>query len=289
MSQQSSHQGPRVKVFYQRSDQPAARKLAQELYHSPLVDAIELDPHHPPAFVARECPGATERLEQLLLKTTTSSPQPHLALEVLKYCALQYYDGGLYLDADSPLMDTLDHLVSSHSATHHMAVLNDPFLPKTIHGALLWLNTNNNNNMRNSNSNNRHRDSTKIASGMLQILLTTNLQVLESNPLLLSKSLYDLIATHAGVGKLSAGPVGDSWFVLQHSCTIDPLGGRQVTAPVSTYALKSYRYVSVSPLYLYIYIFTYTLLCLTPLLILFSTLQFDTELPGTQWLLLQHL
>jgi hypothetical protein len=152
-----------------------------------------------------------------------------LAIELLKYCAFVHYGGGLYLDSTSPLVDTFDHILfskaSTTTTTTNMAVLNDAFLPRSIHGALLRLQNNDND----------------VAKDMLQILLTTSLPVLESSPLLLAKSLYDLIAAKAGVGKLSAGAVGDDWFFLQHSCTINPLGGRQVTAPVSNYALNSYR------------------------------------------------
>ena len=118
-------------------------------------------------------------------------------------------------------MDTLDHVLSYGK---NIAVLNDPFVPRSVHGALLWL-----------------KDDTKVAANMLQILLTTSVQVLESSPLLLAKSLYDIIATRAGVGKLSPGPVADNWYLLQHSCTVQPLGGRAVTTPISTYALNSYR------------------------------------------------
>lgn len=205
-----SSTSPRVKVLVNPSKHTTSEKVLQDLQRSPLVEqVVVLDGSND--FV-RSCPGVSERLDQLA---------PHLQVELLKYCALSHYKGGLYLDSGSPLMDTLDHVLSYGK---NIAVLNDPFVPRSVHGALLWL-----------------KDDTKVAANMLQILLTTSVQVLESSPLLLAKSLYDIIATRAGVGKLSPGPVADNWYLLQHSCTVQPLGGRAVTTPISTYALNSYR------------------------------------------------
>jgi hypothetical protein len=205
----------RSKVFYPVSDQQTADKLQQDLRNCALADPIPLDPKNPPDFLS-SCPGVSERLKILI---SPSSQQPHLAMELLKYCALSIHGGSAYIDSESPLMVSLDLLLAKR---RNVAILNDSFLPRTIHGSFLWL------------------QDTSVAKDMLQILVTTNLQVLESSPLLLSKSLYDLLAARAGVGKLSAGPNGD-WYLWQHSCTVDPLGGRQVTAPISNYALQSYR------------------------------------------------
>lgn len=209
---QQSSPSAKIKVVVAPSQHSTARKVLQDLHHSPLVEqVVVLDPK---GEYVQSCTGASERLGHL---------PSHLQWELLKYCALQYYKGGvLYLDAESPLMDTLDHILSYNK---NIAVVNDPFVPRSIHGALLYLTKN----------------SQAVASSMLQILLTTSVPVLESSPLLLTKSLYDIIATQAGVGKLSPGPVGDSWYLLYHSCTVHPLGGRAVTTPISNYALNSYR------------------------------------------------
>lgn len=202
----------RIKVVVAPSKHSTAQKLLQDLQHSLLVEqVIVLDPA---GEYVQSCTGASQRLEMLPL---------HLQWELLKYCALQYYKGGvLYLDAESPLMDTLDHILSYNK---NLAVLNDPFVPRSMHGALLYLNKNS------------QKD---VASNMLQILMTTAVPVLDSSPLLLAKSLHDIIAMQAGVGKLSAGPAGD-WYLLQHACTVHPLGGREVNTPISNYALNSYR------------------------------------------------
>jgi hypothetical protein len=146
----------------------------------------------------------------------------HLALELLKYCALS--EGGLFLDSDSPMVSTLEDLMLG-SKTKNMAVLNDEYVPRAIHGAFLYL-----------------KDGS-IAQQMVQVLTTTSFDVLKSSPLLLPKSLYDAIAAQAKVGALTPGALNEDWHLLQHKCTINPLGGRQVTAPISNYALNSYRYV----------------------------------------------
>ena len=218
-SSRGSGGGSMMKVFYPSSNQQTAAKLQQDLRNCDIADPIVLDTKNPPQDLVSSCPGVPERLEVL---TGPSAQQPHLAMEVLKYCALSLHPGSSYIDSESPLMVSLDGLLSRDS---NVAILNDPFLQKTIHGSFLKL------------------QDPSVAKDMLQILLTTNLHVLESNPLLLPKSLYDIIATRAGVGKLSAGPNGDtnSWYLWQHSCTVNPLGDRQVTAPISNYALQSYR------------------------------------------------
>ncbi len=200
-----------IRVYYDStaSRSPLFRKFQSELNDG--IEAIPLDVHAPPSFL-QSCSGAPERVAGMI-----EAHQPHLALEVLKYCALQ--QGGVYVDAaSSVLMDTLEHLHQGRN----VAVLNDPFLPASIHGALLVV------------------QNSKIPKSMLEILLTTKLETLISTPTLLPKSLYDLVATEVGVETLSVGKNGP-WYLLQHTCIMDPLGGRQVTAPISTYALQSYR------------------------------------------------
>mmetsp|Transcript_77505 Transcript_77505/g.116500 ORF Transcript_77505/g.116500 Transcript_77505/m.116500 type:complete len:750 (-) Transcript_77505:356-2605(-) len=213
--------GTRSKVFYPISAQQTADKLQQDLRNCALADPIPLDIQNPPDFLS-SCPGVSERLKAVL---SPSSQQPHLAMELLKYCALSLHAGSVYIDSESPLMVSLDLLLAKR---RNVAILNDSFLPRTIHGSFLWV------------------QDTSVAKDMLNILVTTSLRVLESSPLLLPKSLYDLLAARAGVGKLSAGP-NDDWYLWQHSCTVDPLGGRQVTAPISNYALQSYRLTQNCP------------------------------------------
>jgi Glycosyltransferase sugar-binding region containing DXD motif len=274
-----SKSGLRVPVFYPKSDrhlhnnnnnddlwetgtQAMLSKLEEDISLSSVVsDVVALDPENPPYFI-NKCAGgdATERL-----KVLRQSKQPHLASELLKYCALQYHRGGLYIDSQSALTSTLDHILAKTTSVirpdgtvqvlpgqsqHNLAVINDPKVaPNSIHGALFYIVP-----YDKSSSN-------SVVDGMIEVLMTTNIKVLESSPLLLPKSLYDFVAAHARVATLSAGlTVGGAsgatgnndiynknWYLLQHTCTLYALGQREVTTPVSSYALNSYRLTQNCP------------------------------------------
>lgn len=211
-----------ISIFVSHSETPNAGKLLRDLEHSPSVqEVVVLNDQDPtlPEFVAATCGSEMVQRRYQEFRTT----HKHLALELLKYCALSI-EGGLFLDSDSPVLSTIEGLLGSKAK--NMALLNDEYVPRAIHGAFLFL-----------------RDGT-IAKQMVQVLTTTSFDVLKSSPLLLPKSLYDAIAEHAKVGALTPGPLSESWYLLQHKCTINPLGGRQVTAPISNYALNSYRYIN---------------------------------------------
>jgi hypothetical protein len=210
-----------ISVFVSHSETPNAAKLLRDLEHSPSVQKVVVLNHQEPKlpkFVLPACGNDMVQNRYQEFQTT----HKHLALELLKYCALS--EGGLFLDSDSPMVSTLEDLMLG-SKTKNMAVLNDEYVPRAIHGAFLYL-----------------KDGS-IAQQMVQVLTTTSFDVLKSSPLLLPKSLYDAIAAQAKVGALTPGALNEDWHLLQHKCTINPLGGRQVTAPISNYALNSYRYV----------------------------------------------
>lgn len=221
-----------LRVFYDATSESSSTTLSRRMQIELKSDAdtsklepVPLDVHKPPSFV-RDCPGASERMQSLL-----KLGQDHLALEVLKYCGFVTSRGtGLYIDSGaSVLMDTLDHVLQVvGGGRSNIAVLNDPFMASSIHGAMLYLNPN------------HASKNLAVAQAMLEILISTKVEILLSNPTLLPKSLYDLVATDAGMSQLTAGQ-DERWYLLQHSCTIDPLGGRQVTAPISSFALQSYR------------------------------------------------
>jgi hypothetical protein len=122
----------RVKVFSAYMDHSIARKQRQDLSASPLVEHIVLNTKEQAEFLrANSCAeGALERFQKLV-----DSSREHLALELFKFCALKQY-GGMYVDAESPLVDTLDHLLAKEG---NVAVLNDPSFPRSIHGSLLIL------------------------------------------------------------------------------------------------------------------------------------------------------
>jgi hypothetical protein len=122
----------RVKVFSAYMDHSIARKQRQDLSASPLVEHIVLNTNEQAEFLrANSCAeGALERFQKLV-----DSSREHLALELFKFCALKQY-GGMYVDPESPLVDTLDHLLAKAG---NVAVLNDPSFPRSIHGSLLIL------------------------------------------------------------------------------------------------------------------------------------------------------
>ena len=207
--------GTRIKIFSSYSDQSTALKQRQDLAASNGVEHLVLSVKEQAEFLESHVAcgsGAKERFQQL---------PNHLGQELFKYCALFEY-GGMYLDAESPLLDTVEHLLSKQ---FNMAVLNDPAFPKTMHGSMLLL----------------RKPRSNIAKGMIQVIMTTAVDVLNSSPLLLPRTLHDLIAMENSVSSLFAGPVGD-WFFLQHKCNVDPLR-REVSLGVSSLSLNSYRYV----------------------------------------------
>jgi hypothetical protein len=205
------------KVFSAYSEQSTAAKQRQDLAASPLVEHIVLNAQEQADFLSSHhcADGAVERFQEL---------PTHLAQELWKYCAL-YTFGGMYLDAESPIMMPVDQLLSR---TQNIAVLADSALTKSMHGSLLYL----------------AQPQSTIATSMIQVLLTTPTKVLESSPLLLPRTLHDLIANQVHMASLYAGEVSDNWFILQHTCHVDPLRRTQLTAGISAYALNSYRYVA---------------------------------------------
>jgi hypothetical protein len=212
------------KVFSAYSEQSTAAKQRQDLATSPLVVHIVLNAQEQVDFLSSyHCVDeAVERFQEL---------PTHLAQELWKYCAL-YTFGGMYLDAESPLMIPVDKLLGR---TRNVAVLADPALTKSMHGSLLYL----------------AQPQSSVAKSMIEVLLTTSTKVLEASPLLLPRTLHDLIANQAHVTSLHAGSVSDSWFLLQHTCHVDPLRRTQVTAGISAYALNSYRYVAHEKLFIH--------------------------------------
>lgn len=210
-------------------------KFMQDIQYSVSVgDIVPLDTRRPPKFLD-SCKGGGGTDSAAVKKRFAelkASRQPHLATELLKYCALQHYDGGLYLDSQSTLSITVDHLLTEMTNPkigyitvsgndRNIAVLNDPKIsPDSIHGGLLYV---------------RKKKSTKIVEGMISTLLSTDVKTLEKSPLLLSKTLYDLMKKDA------PSKSKDVWYFLQHTCNLFSLGQRKVATPVDAYALNSYR------------------------------------------------
>lgn len=255
-------------------------KLEEDINLSSVVsEAVALDPENPPYFI-NKCSTTSNSGNDISdsaadrLKTLLQSKQPHLAIELLKYCALQHHRGGLYIDSQSALTSTLDHILTKTTSVvgpngavqvfpghseHNLAIINDPKVaPNSIHGALFYI-----------APYDKSSSSNTVVDGMIDVLMTTSIKILESSPLLLPKSLYDLVAADARVASLTPGlttTVGSGtgavgvdgnslvnndnkkdWYLLQHTCTLYALGQREITTPVSSYALNSYRLTQNCP------------------------------------------
>uniref|UniRef100_A0A7S4AJP2 Alpha 1,4-glycosyltransferase domain-containing protein n=1 Tax=Pseudo-nitzschia australis TaxID=44445 RepID=A0A7S4AJP2_9STRA len=273
------------------SASPVTDKLVEDLRHSPSVsEVIGLDAEHPPAFldncgingngIAVVAASGVEFGTSTSASTSSStakkrfdllkaSKQPHLAMELLKYCALEHYGGGLYLDSQSTLSTTLDHALSqaASSGSGNLAVLNDSKIsPESIHGGILCITgeyqyeyeyeyeygSDSSRSKQSSSKKKGKKSAFVVVEGMIRLLLSTELSVLESSPLFLPKSLYTLIAKDMGAAELSSASTEppqseSSWYLLQHTCSLFSLGQRQLTAPISPYALNSHRLTQNCP------------------------------------------
>lgn len=238
-----TYSGAGIRVFYPvygyggdsgLSSSAVEEKLVEDLQNSRVImEVVPLDTRAPPGFL--ETCGGTPAAAKERFNFLKASKQPHLALELLKYCALEHYRGGLYVDSQSTLSNTLENIVSK-SSTGNLAVLNDPKIsPDGIHGGILYV----------AEESSKTKQSNAVVKGMIRLLLSTEIALLESSPLFLPKSLYGLVAKDMGVQDLSKASLNQSessvWYLLQHTCSLFSMAQRQVTAPISTFALNSHR------------------------------------------------
>lgn len=200
----------RITVFGSLSDDSIARKQRQDLAQSLETDTVLLEPllltlEQQLVFVQKHCgEPAAARFTAL-----TQAHQEQLAEQVFKYCALSQPQWGtsVYVDSASPLIVRLQDTLATVLDTHvNLAVLGDAYFPRTIHGSLLVLTL----------------DKTHIAARMLAVLLETSVEALTVNSLLIPQTLYELIAVDAK-DTLGSGKNGDSWYLLQQKCHVDPL------------------------------------------------------------------
>jgi len=164
------------------------------------------------------------------------------------------------VDSQSTLGTTLDRVLAraASSGSGNLAVINDPKIaPDSIHGALLYIAGGKKQKKQKQKQNQKQNQnqkpalsSTSVVGGMIRLLLSTEVSVLESSPLFLPKSLYGLVAADTGANELSAieePSVESGWYLLQHTCSLFSLGQRQYTAPTAPYALSSYRLTQNCP------------------------------------------
>jgi hypothetical protein len=98
-----------------------------------------------------------------------------------------------------------------------VAVLGHAYLPSTIHGSLLVLSGEN----------------TALARDMLELLVQTDSNVLETSPLLLPRALYAYVASQAKKAQQPLRPGFEGqWFLLEQTCHLNPL--RRRSSPSSS-------------------------------------------------------
>lgn len=188
-----------TKIFLNFLETSPARKLRNSLqggaFGSLVVVANATEQQYEFLRSSKLVKGAPERF-QLLIK----SNHYELAEELWKYCAL-WHDGGLYLDAQSQLLNPLPlkKIIADNSGHTRdgVAVLMDSFAPMSVHGSLLLF---------------RHAKS-KVALEMAKLIVETNISTLIDSPLLLPHTLFALIHNAESNG---------GWYLLPQSCSESP-------------------------------------------------------------------
>ncbi len=120
-------------------------------------------------FVQQNCPSQIKRYDEI-------SSYTDIQLEIWKYCQMSNTDAPsvAYLDARSPLLYPWRKVVHKNS---HLAILQESY-EKSVHSALLVLSSS----IR-----------VTVAQQMLQLISSTSLQKIKSQPLLLPQALYPIL------------------------------------------------------------------------------------------------
>jgi hypothetical protein len=167
--------------------------------------------------------------------------QEYFAIDVFKWCALATSDeeATAYLESTSPALMRLQELV--HDGSRSMVILGDGKLfPSTMHGSFVLL----------------RKEHRFIAQEMLRTIVETNLDSLQASPLLIPRTLYNLVVTHVQkldmskrddqtTFSLTPGDYLGSWRILEQKCLMDPL--RRMEKPSSWTDTSSHRLVHRCP------------------------------------------
>ena len=229
-------------VYKDAKASPVTEKLMQDILHSAKVgEIIPIDVEHPGEFL-ESCGNNNGGLKgssnmndvQKRFLGLKSSKQPHLATELLKFCAMKHHQGGLYLDSQSTLTITIDHILAEMTkpaSGGNLAVLNDPKIsPDSVHGAMFYV---------------KKKKSQQVIEGMIDEFLAADVAYLEKSPLFVGKTLHNLIQKDTDDSSWKKSSAG--WHFLQHTCSISSSLGKRPdtnTPLTQAYALNSYRYVS---------------------------------------------
>lgn len=197
---------PNLDVFLAYSDSPVARKKLKDFgANDGIRIVVSNSQEQMNYFELNKCvDNALERYQAFVKKE-----QPHLAQELWKFCVLSHH-GGLYVDAESPLLISVDEI---RSQNRNVAITSDYF-DNTIHGAILLL-----------------KDG-HIAQQMAKLLVDTPVSTLIASPLIVAQTLYQLI--HDENSSMSR------WHLYKHSCVINALSGRKLSSYSPTNRLAHY-------------------------------------------------
>ena len=160
-------------------------------------------------FIQTACQGQTDLDSVARFQELVDANQEHLATEIYKYCALRSTSlgGGIWLDSESPwmipLMEFLDqqHLQEGTSFPSIAVLGDDSNVPQTIHGSLLML----------------QPKQQQLADEMLQLLISSPLQDLLYDALLLPRTLHDIIERQVK-DTLRLGENHHQWYLLEQQC-----------------------------------------------------------------------
>jgi hypothetical protein len=190
----------RMVVYSFQDDSPVAKKLIKD-FQLQGINHVILDASQQRHFVwTNDC--GIDQYDRLVLDN-----QKALAAELVKYCALSLHtaSGAAYLDLSSPMLVRFSDLHSKHS----LAVLSSSYIPKTIHASFLLL----------------QKQHVTIAKHMLDLIVSAPVETLKTQPLLLPRSLYALIAMaavdadHKNNNMLTPGVYQESkWNLLEQTC-----------------------------------------------------------------------
>jgi len=187
-------------VFLYHSDTPVARKKRRDLQSRPGIELVVATMEDQLEFLKSTLcvEGAAERFQAF-----RKHDQDQLARELYKYCALRRY-GGLYLDADSPLLVSVDDILEGNK--HANVAVQSDYLQEDsiIHGAILYL---------------QNTGGTSVAERMATLLVETSIRTLMVSPLLIPKALHS-----------ETQDVEQDWVLYHHSCIMDPMEGRKLSS-----------------------------------------------------------
>lgn len=184
---------PKVNVFMLDSSDPVSLKKQRDLMAAhDIINLFITTQEDQKSLLASE-PDTLKRYVSLV-----ELDQAHLAVELWKFSAFIAHGGGLYLDAESPLLVSIEELLYYNS---NIAVVSDYF-ENTIHGSMILM---------------KSASAITIAERIVKLMVEIPIQTLIMSPLLIPKKLYKEIE------KENHGIHENKWHLYKNHCIMDPL------------------------------------------------------------------